>query len=158
MRHALRRFFLFGFIFGAFATVAPAQRVSAHVPPPQAAIGSHYPWSPGEYSYQPQYTPSGHDRRRLSGSAPAEHHVSYAQGDANFVPSVYMDYHQALTLGKPPLQEQAKPQPEPSLGEMARVLRGNSDATDSSNTLAFSAIQGNKGQLVICRNTCRPVS
>jgi hypothetical protein len=90
MRHTLR-FVLFGIICGAFATVAAAQRLSAHVSPPQAAIGSHFPWSPGEYPYQPQYIPSGHDRRRSSGSAPAgDHPVSYAKGDENFVPSVYM--------------------------------------------------------------------
>jgi hypothetical protein len=157
MRHALR-FFLVGSIFLAFATVAAAQRLSAHVAPPQAAIGGHYPWSPGEYSYQPQYIPSGRDRRHSSGSAQAgDHPVSYAKGDENFEPSVYMDYDQALTLGKLQLQEQAKPQQEQSLGEVARALRGNPGAT-ASNTMAFSATQGNNGQLVICRDTCRPVS
>jgi hypothetical protein len=109
-------------------------------------------------SIPPQYIPSGRDRRRSSGSAPAEHPVTYAQGDANFVRSVYMDHDQALTLGKQQLQEQAKAQPEPSLGEATRVLCGNSDTAASSDTLAFSAIQGNNGQLVICHNTCRPVS
>jgi hypothetical protein len=90
MRHALR-FFLFVSIFLGFATVAAALRMSAHVAPPQAAIGGHYPWSPGEYSYQPQYIASSHDRRRSSGAAPArDHPVSYAKGDENFVPSVYM--------------------------------------------------------------------
>jgi hypothetical protein len=157
MRHALR-FVLFGFICGAFAAVAAAQRLSAHIPPPQPAIGSHFPWSPGEYSYQPQYTPSGRDPHRSSWSAPAgDHPVSYAKGDENFVPSVYMEYEQALTLGKLELQEQALPPPERSLGEVARALRGNPDAA-ASNTMAFSAIQANDGQLVICRDTCRPVS
>jgi hypothetical protein len=115
MRHALPSF-LFGIICGAFATVAAAQRLGAHVPPPQPE-----------------------------------------KGDENFVPSTYMDYDQALTLGKLQLEEPAKPQPEPSLCEVARALRGNPDGTASA-TMAFSAIQGNDCQLVICRYTCRPVS
>jgi hypothetical protein len=79
------------------------------------------------------------------------------QGRQKFRSQRYMDYDQALTPRKLQLQEQLKPQPEPSLGEVARALRGGSDPA-ASNTLAFSAIQGNNGQLVICRDTCRPVS
>jgi hypothetical protein len=68
-----------------------------------------------------------------------------------------MDYDQALALGKQQLQEQTRPQAEPSLGEVARAMRSNPDSA-ASNTMAFSAIQGNDGQLVICGDTCRPVS
>lgn len=63
---------------------------------------------------------------------------------------------QALTLGKLQLQEQAKPEQGPSLGEVARAPRGH--RCSGSNAMAFSAIQGNNGQLVICRNACQLVS
>jgi hypothetical protein len=47
--------------------------------------------------------------------------VGFAHGDPDFIPSTFMDYNQALALGKKILEEQAKPQP--SLGEIARQLR-----------------------------------
>ncbi len=55
---------------------------------------------------------------------PEEHppfSVGFAHGDSDYVQSTYMDYKQALELGKKILEEQAKRQP--SLGEIARNLR-----------------------------------
>lgn len=47
--------------------------------------------------------------------------VGSAHGDPDFIQSTFMDYNQAVELGKKILEEQAKPQP--SLGEIARQLR-----------------------------------
>lgn len=87
--------------------------------------------------------------------------VSSAHGDPDFEPSQFMDYDQALALGKKILEEQAKPQP--SLGEIARRLRAqrrkyvpppapNSGAA-AVTPEGFVVIQDANGTPLLCRST-----
>lgn len=92
--------------------------------------------------------------------------VGYAHGDPDFVQSTFMDYENALALGKRILEEQTRPQP--SLGEIARQLRrrsrsyipapasrANSASADDSKKLHI--IEDSHGTLILCRagNKCR---
>lgn len=55
---------------------------------------------------------------------PATFAVGYATNDGDYVPSVYMDYQDALELGKRQLAEMQQANEHPvSLGEIARALR-----------------------------------
>lgn len=74
----------------------------------------------------------------------------YVHGDRSFVPSQYMDFEQALALGKKMLEQQANPPAQPSLGTIAASLRGNSNgATVKSG--GPSAVQSSNGETVKAR-------
>jgi hypothetical protein len=156
------RFFFAASIILLVAARAPAQRITFHgAPVGQNSGGSgnggfnHNRADSGwgsEYPSQPYYSFS-HSHHFVRASAASEPGIGYAHGDANFVPSVYMDYDKALALGKRILEEQSKPQPEtpsPSLGDVARALRRNTSALPSPATPTISALQDNRGQLLIC--------
>jgi len=82
--------------------------------------------------------------------------MGYAHGEPDAVPSTYMEYEQALALGKRMLEEQshAMIEVQPSLGEIARELRQASGSPSPSGRVV-SATQDGNGQLVICRESGR---
>jgi len=155
MRILFRGLFLGAFLL-TLASVCPAQKFIAHVSTPTQygyQGGNGYGYGPGYdagYSYYPQQHHYNHGGYRSS--APRfEPTIGYAHGEAEAVPSRYMDYEQALALGKRMLEEESHPKaaaPEPSLGEIARQLRTASGAAVREGKV--SAIQDGNGQLVIC--------
>lgn len=74
----------------------------------------------------------------------------YVHGDASFVPSQYMDFEQALALGKQMLEQHANPPAQPSLGTIAASLRGNSNPANPKPG-SVSAVQSGNGQAVKAR-------
>jgi hypothetical protein len=162
MRFLVRVSFL-GSLLLMLASVCPAQKFIAHVSSPAQSGyqgGGGYGYGGGYdtgYGYYPQQHHNSHggDRSSFPRFEPT---ISYAHGEAEAVPSRYMEYEQALALGKQMLEEEAHPKAapsEPSLGEIARQLRqGSRNATPEGKV---SAIQDGNGQLVICHegNGCR---
>jgi len=68
----------------------------------------------------------GADIRALRYEPPADLKISYAKNDGPFVPSTFMNYEDALALGRQQLaaaQESAKNDGAGSLGEIARAYR-----------------------------------
>jgi hypothetical protein len=151
-------------IFLLLATCAQAQRITFHGAPTAQNSGNssgngngfHHDhnssaWG-SDYASQPYY--SSHHHHYEGATANSEYVIGYAHGDANFVPSVYMDYDKALALGRRILEEQSKPQPQappPSLGDVARALRQTKSDSPASASPSVSALQDNRGQLLICR-------
>lgn len=154
------------FLFAAcflllLGSCASAQRITFHGAPVSQNSGnangngfhhdrSNSGWG-SDYPSQPYY--SSHHRYYECATANSQYVIGYAHGDSNFVPSVYMDYDKALALGKRMLEEQSTPQsqtPPPSLGDIARALRHNSSVLQASASTPVSALQGNRGQLLIC--------
>jgi len=106
---------------------------------------------------------------------PEEHppfSVGFAHGDPDYVQSTFMDYNQALALGKRILEEQAKPQP--SLGEIARRLRQhkrnyvpppapelsptpNPEPSSRGGALfyheSYTVVQDSDGRPILCRHS-----
>jgi hypothetical protein len=139
------------------ASVSSAQKFIAHVSTPTQygyqggngyGYGSGYDTGYGYYPQQHHYSRGGY-----RSSAPRfQPTIGYAHGEADAVPSRYMEYEQALALGKQMLEEESRPKPappEPSLGEIARQLRAASGAAAAEGKI--SAMQDGNGQLVICR-------
>jgi hypothetical protein len=83
-----------------------------------------------------------------------------AHGDADFQPSQYMDYNEALEPGKKILAEQAAPQP--SLGDIARNLRAKRRVSQTQSKPELLVVtQDNHGKAPVCSNasdTCRPTT
>jgi hypothetical protein len=76
--------------------------------------------------------------------------VGYAHGDSDFQQSEFMDFDQAVALGKKMLAEQAAP--KPSLGDMVRKLHLRPRILPAkTGTLLF--LQDNDGKLFACRST-----
>jgi hypothetical protein len=98
---------------------------------------------------------------------PQEHapfDVGFAHGDPEFIQSTFMDYDQALALGKKILEEQAKPQP--SLGEIARQLRQHRrqyvpapvpaqrpSAVTRNPAEKFQIVEDRRGIPILCRES-----
>jgi hypothetical protein len=156
----LLRFLFAAFLLLLLGSRAPAQRITFHGAPvaPNSGNGNGFHhdrnnnsgWA-DEYP-QPYY--SSHHHHYEGATANSEYVIGYAHGDANFVPSVYMDYDKALALGRRILEEQSKPQPQappPSLGDVARALRQTKSDSPASASPSVSALQDNRGQLLICR-------
>lgn len=99
----------------------------------------------------------GSDIRALRYEQPADLKVGYARNDGPFVPSTFMNYDEALALGRQQLaaaQEYAKSEGAASLGEIARTYR-----TTKVPTLKLQArvLQDNSGNLEVCNlngNNC----
>jgi hypothetical protein len=92
----------------------------------------------------------GADIRALRYEQPADLKVGYAKNDGPFVPSTFMNYDDALALGRQQLaaaQEYAKNEGAGSLGEIARAYR-----TTKVPTLKLQArvLQDNSGNLEVC--------
>jgi hypothetical protein len=83
--------------------------------------------------------------------------VGYAKNDGAFEPSTYMNYDDALALGRRQLaeeQEAAKGN-TPSLGDVARAYRAIRVAPIKSQD---QAIQDNSGRIVLCDQSGRACS
>jgi hypothetical protein len=116
----LLKFFLTGLLFLTFAAVTPAQKFIAHVSTPDQhrSRGWDQPYGGWNQSWGGFRHHSGSHYSYAS-----EPEMGYAHGDSDWVPSVYMDYDKALTLGKEQLNQRAQPHVDPPLGDVARKLR-----------------------------------
>ena len=91
---------------------------------------------------------------------PREYTLEYATNDGPFIPTVYMNYEEALALGRQQLaaaEKEATEEPAVSLGEAARTLRAEKLPT---LRLRSRALQDNAGKLHICNlngRDCRPL-
>ena len=99
----------------------------------------------------------GADLRALRYEPPADLKIGYAKNDGPFVPSAYMNYDDALALGRQQLaseQEYAKNKGAVSLGEIARAYRAVKVPTLK---LQARVLQDNFGNLEVCNlnsNNC----
>jgi hypothetical protein len=98
----------------------------------------------------------GSDIRALRYEPPADLKVGYAKNDGPFVPSTFMNYDDALALGRQLVsgQECAKNEGTVSLGEIARAYR---TAKIPTLKLQSRVLQDNLGNLEICNlngNNC----
>jgi hypothetical protein len=99
----------------------------------------------------------GADVRALRYEQPADLKIGYAKNDGPFVPSIYMNYDDALALGQQQLaaaQEYAKNEGAFSLGEIARAYRAVKVPTLK---LQARVLQDNFGKLEVCNlnsNNC----
>jgi hypothetical protein len=92
----------------------------------------------------------GSDIRALRYEPPADLKIGYAKNDGAFVPSTFMNYDDALALGRQQLasaQECAKNEGAVSLGEIARTYRAVKVPT---LRLQARVLQDNFGNLEIC--------
>lgn len=76
--------------------------------------------------------------------------VGYAHGDSDFQQSEYMEFDQAVALGKKILAEQAAP--KPSLGDIVRRMNLRPKITPAK-TGALVLFQDENGRLFACRST-----
>jgi hypothetical protein len=76
--------------------------------------------------------------------------VGYAHGDSDFQQSEYMDFDQAVALGKKMLAQQAEP--KPSLGDIVRKMRLHPKISPAM-TGPLLLWQDNNGKLFACRTT-----
>jgi hypothetical protein len=96
--------------------------------------------------------------RNVSYEPPREYFLEYATNDGPFVPSTYMNYEDALALGRQQLavvEKETTQEPAVSLGEAARALRAEKVPTFR---LRSRVLQDNAGKLHICNlngNDCR---
>jgi hypothetical protein len=101
----------------------------------------------GGYGYG---TGGSHHHGGLHYEAPREFSTGCVTNDGPYVPSIFMNYNEALALGKQQLAAAANPaqtDPGPSLGDVARARRTARNSTQASPTLA---LQDNRGRLEIC--------
>jgi hypothetical protein len=81
---------------------------------------------------------------------PRDFKITYVTNDGPYVPSAYLNYEDALALGRQRLaagQELAKGNSGPSLGEIARAYRNQ---RAQSLQLEAHAMQDNSGKLELC--------
>ena len=163
----MSRFLLLGFFLLAVAASTPAQKYIGHVSSPsQSGFGAGSGQGYGNAGYVSGYGYASYDyhaehgrrsRRGYRASTALEPGIGYAHGEEAAVASTYMEYDQALALGKQMLEAETHPtavQAQPSLGEIARELRqGSSNPTQNGRTL--TATQDGNGQLVICPDGAR---
>ena len=84
--------------------------------------------------------------------------VGYAHGDSDFQSSKFMEYNEALELGKKILEDQQAP--KPSLGDIVRRLHLR-PSQSSSKAGSLILLQDNQGRLLVCRGTsanCRTMA
>jgi hypothetical protein len=81
---------------------------------------------------------------------PRNYSVEYARNDGPFVPSTFMNYEDAVTLGRQQLgaaEKSAQSEDEPSLGDVARSYRA---AKAPTLKLQSRVVQDNSGRLAVC--------
>jgi hypothetical protein len=81
---------------------------------------------------------------------PREFLVGYARNDGEFVPSTFMDYDDAVALGKQILAEQAADQSENPKFSVAAAARANRAVKVTTMRLRSRVAQDGDGRLVIC--------
>jgi hypothetical protein len=88
---------------------------------------------------------------------PRNYSVEFARNDGPFVPSTFMNYEDAVSLGRQQLgaaEKAAQGGDEPSLGEVARSYRA---AKVPTLKLQSRVVQDNSGRLAVCNlngNNC----
>jgi hypothetical protein len=110
----------------------------------------------GGYGYG---TGGFHHHSGLRYEAPREFSTGYVTNDGPYIPSTFMNYDDALALGKQQLAAAAAVSAQadigPSLGDVARACRAAKSSTQRPPTLA---LQDNTGRLHICNlkgDNCR---
>ncbi|HEV3420753.1 MAG TPA: hypothetical protein VG075_10650 [Candidatus Acidoferrum sp.] len=84
---------------------------------------------------------------------PEEHapfSVGFAHGDSDFQQSEFMDFDQAVVLGKKILAQQAAP--KPSLGDIVRSMHLH-PSVSRAKTGTLMLLQDNQGKPLVCRTT-----
>lgn len=143
-----------------FASCAQAQ--SGHTHTMTTGGGTGYNYSGGSWGSGGGWSgwgaSSGH---AVVYEPPREFAVGSARNDGDFVPSVYMNYEDALALGKQMLADEearAKGEGAYSLAEAARAAR---IAKVPTLRLKSRVIQDNSGKMLVCNlngNGCHKVS
>jgi hypothetical protein len=91
-----------------------------------------------------------HQHGGLHYEPPREFSTGYVTNDGPYIPSTYMNYDDALALGKQHLAAARKPaqiDTGPSLGDIARAYRSARSVAQAPPALA---LQDNSGRLHIC--------
>ena len=148
---SLSRFLILVGIFLVSATALPAQRfISSGFS--SGYLGGYSGYGGyGDYSYG---WGSGFGDCCFGGFGlhhPEEHApfgVGYAHGDSDFQQTEFMEFDQAVALGKKILAEQAAP--KPSLGDIVRGMHLH-PAIAPANTGTLMLLQDNNGKLFACR-------
>lgn len=83
--------------------------------------------------------------------------VSYAQGDADFVPSQYMNYKKAVALGDKMWNDENDPAARPSLGDVARAARASAQPI-APRPRHISVTQDNQGKMIVCKSDLKSCS
>jgi hypothetical protein len=117
----LLHFILFGLFSLTFGAATPAQKFIAHVSTPETHRDRG--WDEPTGGWNQSWGGGFRHHTRGQTSSDSEPAIGYAHGDADWVPSVYMDYDKALALGKELLNQQTEPHIDPPLGDIARKLR-----------------------------------
>ena len=136
-----------GILIGSFlicATSAQAQHACAHGGMTSNA-GNGVSWSLGGQI----------GGATINSGQQSEHHLashpltlSYGRNDGEYVPTTYMNYDEALALGRQQLadaEQSARKSDTPSLGEIARNLR-----VAKTMNLQASRVQGDSRNLEVC--------
>lgn len=164
MKRHLKLLFLAGF-FLIFAQALPAQNFIISAPPtpplPEGPVVNNFSYEVSPNFYGPEnafandfYYPTGMSddtsfrAAGMSASGASSSAVfGFAQGDTDFVPSTYMSYDQALSLGN----QINNPPAQPSLGDIARSYRAISQ-NQSPGAKGITVTQDNSGKMLVCRN------
>jgi hypothetical protein len=135
------------------ASSAQAQHSHSHNMGGGIGFGSNQ----GNWGYGWGSNSFGYSGRPVRYEDPRSFSVGYAQNDWPFVPSTYMNYDEAVSLGLQQLaaaEKAAQGDATPSLGDVARSYRAVKVPTLK---LRSRVIQDDSGKLVICNlngNNC----
>ena len=138
-----------------FASAAQAQHSHSHAF--NGGSRSGYGYGQGGWDSGWGSNSFGSRGRRVVYEDPREYSIGYAKNDEPFVPSTYMNYEDALALGRQQLADAEKTEPGdsgPSLGECARAYRVGKIPT---LRLRSRVLQDNSGNLEVCNlngNNC----
>jgi hypothetical protein len=153
---SLSRFLILAAIFLVSATVLPAQRFVS------GGFSSGYFGGYSGYGGYGGYGDLGYGWGSDFGGCcfsnfglhhPEEHApfgVGYGHGDSDFQQSEFMDFDQAVTLGKKILAQQAAP--KPSLGDIVRSMHLR-PSISPAKTGTLMLLQDNQGKPLVCRTT-----
>ena len=137
---------LAGFLL--FATSVQAQH--SHSPAMGGGNGSGLGNSWGNWGGGWGSSSAGSLGRPVRYEAPRNFSVAYVRNDGPFVPSTFMNYEDAVTLGRQQLgaaEKSAQSEDEPSLGDVARSYRA---AKVPTLKLQSRVVQDNSGRLEVC--------
>jgi hypothetical protein len=155
--HSLSRFLILAGIFLFSSRAIPAQHFISAAPSANYSYGgftSYTGYGYSGYGYSDSGWGSGVGSWGYGGlHHPQEHApfgVGFAHGDPDFQPSEYMDYDQAVALGKKILAEQSAP--KPSLADIARSLHLH-PRSSSPNPGTTLLLQDSHGKLIVCHTS-----
>jgi|GEM_PF-3433571 len=132
-----------------FASCAPAQSAHPHIM--TTGGGTGYNYSQGSWGTGGGWSGGGSSSgRAVVFEPPREYAAGYARNDGDFVPSVYMNYEDALALGKQMLADEkarGKGEGAYSLADAARAAR---IAKVPTMRLKSRITQDNSGKMLVC--------